>query len=332
MVIPVLAITAASLDVRSNEADELLDGLECSAKPRSRRWAYGGVDLGEGVCEGCPISPGCRKGGSTPNAWTSRCISSRSPTRTRRRKTKLETESSIACRAGTSSAAFPHQKAGRWGRCAAAGPALLAGGAAATAALIAWAGYPASMVGGGGGGGGGAVWSGGGAGTGEGGEPTARPAGVCDRAVGSVAGVPPGGNSILSQVADVISAGNAGSLPDQTGCRLLCGRRVCLLPLLHRSNGLGLVASSPEALLSALFGEPVARADLIPGGPGLAGGLDLGGLQLLCRFSQLPGSCESANRPIGDVESAERRGDPPDGILGRHHHSVFDNRSGSMIC
>ena len=42
-----------------------------------------------------------RSGGRTPNAWTSRCTSSRSPTRTRRRKTELGTESSIACRAGT---------------------------------------------------------------------------------------------------------------------------------------------------------------------------------------------------------------------------------------
>lgn len=103
-------------------------------------------------------------------------------------------------------------------------------------------------------------------------------------------------------------------------------------PFLRRSNGLGLVASSPEALLGALFGESVARADLIPGGPGLAGGLNLGGLQLLCRFSKLPGSPESADRSVGDVESAERRGDPPDGILGGHHHSVFDNRPRSMIC
>ena len=104
-----------------------------------------------------------------------------------------------------------------------------------------------------------------------------------------------------------------------------------LSSLWRRSNGLGLVASSSEALLGALFGESVARADLIPGGTGLAGGLNLGGLQLLGRFSQAPGSFESANRSVGDVESAERRSDPPDGTLGGHHHSVFDNRCRSMI-
>ena len=108
-------------------------------------------------------------------------------------------------------------------------------------------------------------------------------------------------------------------------------RSLPLLPFRRRSNGLGLVASSSEALLGALFGESVARADLIPGGTGLAGGLNLGGLQLLGRFSQVPRSFESANRSVGDVESAERRGDPPDGTLGGHHHSVFDNRYRSMI-
>ncbi len=105
-----------------------------------------------------------------------------------------------------------------------------------------------------------------------------------------------------------------------------------LLPFWRRSNGLGLVASSSEALLRALFGESVARADDIPGGTGLAGGLNLGGLQLLGRFSQVPGSFESADRSVGGVESVERRGDPPDGTLGGHHHSVFDNRYRSMIC
>ena len=104
-----------------------------------------------------------------------------------------------------------------------------------------------------------------------------------------------------------------------------------LLPIWRRSNGLGLGAGSSKALLGALFGESVARADLIPGGTGLAGGLYLGGLQLLCRFSQLPGNFEPANRPVGDVESAERRSDPPDGILGGHRHRVFDNRYRSMI-
>ena len=88
-----------------------------------------------------------------------------------------------------------------------------------------------------------------------------------------------------------------------------------LLAFWRRSSGLGLIAGSPEALLGALFGESVARADLIPGGAGLAGGLNLGGLQLLCRFSQLPGSCESADWSVGDVEGAERRSDPPTGLL-----------------
>jgi len=94
------------------------------------------------------------------------------------------------------------------------------------------------------------------------------------------------------------------------------------------TSDLGLVASSPEALLGALFRESVARADLIPGGAGLAGGLNLGGFQLLCRFSQLPGSFESADRSVGDVESGERRGDPLDGTLGGHRHSVSTTRTG----
>ena len=66
--------------------------------------------------------------------------------------------------------------------------------------------------------------------------------------------------------------------------------------------------SSPEALLGALFGESVARADLTPRRTGLAGGLNLGGLQVLGRFSQAPGGVKPANRAVGDVESAERRG------------------------
>jgi hypothetical protein len=82
------------------------------------------------------------------------------------------------------------------------------------------------------------------------------------------------------------------------------------------------VARGPEALLGALLGQPVARADLIPGGPSLASGLNLGGLQVLCRFSQPPGSVEPAHRPVGDLQSAERRGDPPEETLGGHCHSV----------
>ena len=90
----------------------------------------------------------------------------------------------------------------------------------------------------------------------------------------------------------------------------------------RRRIGLRLGARRPEALLGALLGQSVARADLIPGGTGLAGGLNLVGLQLLGRFSQPPGSVEPAHRSVGDVQRAERRGDPPDGILGGHHHSV----------
>jgi hypothetical protein len=81
-------------------------------------------------------------------------------------------------------------------------------------------------------------------------------------------------------------------------------------------------------LLGALFGQSVARADLVPRGAGLAGGLNLGGLQLLCRFSQPPGSVEPAHRSVGDVESAERRGDPPQETLWGHCHSVSTTDAG----
>jgi hypothetical protein len=94
---------------------------------------------------------------------------------------------------------------------------------------------------------------------------------------------------------------------------------------------LGLVAGGPEALLGALLGEPVARADLVPRGAGLAGGLDLAGLEFLGRFSQAPGSVKPAHRPVGDVEGAERGKDPLDGTLGGHQHSLVDNRCRSMI-
>ena len=127
MVIPALAITAASLDVRSDEADELLDGLELlgnaeiaplkGAEQAARLAAViaaTGLTLGMHTWPLSPTRPSARSspwmprsGGSTPNAWTSRCTSSRSPTRTRRRKTELGTESSIACRAGTSSSPQP---------------------------------------------------------------------------------------------------------------------------------------------------------------------------------------------------------------------------------
>ena len=84
-------------------------------------------------------------------------------------------------------------------------------------------------------------------------------------------------------------------------------------------------------MLGALLGESVARADLVPRGSGLAGGLNLGGLQLLCRFSQEPGGFESANGSVGDVESAERSMDPFDRVLGGHQLSLFDNWYWSMI-
>jgi len=99
----------------------------------------------------------------------------------------------------------------------------------------------------------------------------------------------------------------------------------------HRGSGFGLVAGGPEALLRTLLGKPVARADLDPRGSGLAGGLNLGGLQFLCRFSQAPGGFEPADRPVGGVESAERSQDPLGETLGGHRHSVFDTRYRSMI-
>ena len=109
------------------------------------------------------------------------------------------------------------------------------------------------------------------------------------------------------------------------------GRRLGLLGSRLRGNGLGLVAGSPEALLGTLLGESVARADLNPRGSGLAGGLNLGGLQFVCRFSQAPGGFEPADRPVGGVESAERSQDPLGRTLGGHAHSVFDTRYRSMI-
>jgi hypothetical protein len=103
---------------------------------------------------------------------------------------------------------------------------------------------------------------------------------------------------------------------------------VTLHPFGRRRNGLGLAACGPEALLGALFGQSVARADLTPGGTGLAGGLNLGRLQILCRFSQPPGSVEPAHRPVGDVQGAERRGDPPQETLRGHDHSVSTTDAG----
>jgi ATP-binding cassette, subfamily B, bacterial len=95
--------------------------------------------------------------------------------------------------------------------------------------------------------------------------------------------------------------------------------------------GCGLLVGSPEALLGTLLGKPVARADLDPRGPGLAGGLNLGGLQFLCRFSQAPGRFEPAHRLVGGVESAQRGKDPLDRTLGGHGTSLFDIWCRSMI-
>ena len=125
-------------------------------------------------------------------------------------------------------------------------------------------------------------------------------------------------------------AGSASQDVGGWGTRGL-SRRFGLLAPWHRGSGFGLVAGGPEALLRTLLGKPVACADLNPRGSGLAGSLNLGGLQFLCRFSQVPGGFESAHRPVGDVESAERSGDPLNRTLGGHQVSVVDNRSRSMI-
>jgi len=75
-------------------------------------------------------------------------------------------------------------------------------------------------------------------------------------------------------------------------------------------------------LLGSLFGESVARADLVPSGAGLAGGVNLGDLQVLCDFSETPGGFESAKGSVGGVECIDRRGDPLDKALGGHDESV----------
>ena len=100
-------------------------------------------------------------------------------------------------------------------------------------------------------------------------------------------------------------------------CRLVVRYRVLIAGQVQ-GGGLLPVAGSPEALLGALLGEPVARADLDPGDPGLAGGLNLGALKFLGRFPQPPGGLEPADRPVGGVESAERGEDPLDRTLGSH--------------
>ena len=96
-------------------------------------------------------------------------------------------------------------------------------------------------------------------------------------------------------------------------------------------GGLDRGAGGPEALLGSLLGEPVARADVVPGGSGFTGGIDLGGLEFLRRFSQPPGGVEPGQRPVGGVESTERGQDPLDGIPGGHTDSVVDSRQESMI-
>jgi hypothetical protein len=81
-------------------------------------------------------------------------------------------------------------------------------------------------------------------------------------------------------------------------------------------------------LLSTLFREPVAGADLNPGGTGLAGGVDLGGLQFLSRLSKTPGGVESAYWAVGAIEFLERSDDPLDRTFGGHDDSVSTKPSG----
>lgn len=85
---------------------------------------------------------------------------------------------------------------------------------------------------------------------------------------------------------------------------------------------------SPEALLGTLFSKSVTRADLFPGGTGLAGGLDLSGLQFLCGFAKAPCGVQPGHLPVSGIEVTERRSDPPDGPLGGHHHSVATSTAG----
>ena len=116
---------------------------------------------------------------------------------------------------------------------------------------------------------------------------------------------------------------NAGCHADSSRASLaLAGYRGGMLPFWHRDNGLGLVTGSPETLLGTLFRKSVARTDLVPGGTSFAGGHNLSGFQFFCRFPQTAGSFEPGHRPVGDVQSAERRRDPPDEALGGHAQSV----------
>jgi hypothetical protein len=136
----------------------------------------------------------------------------------------------------------------------------------------------------------------------------------------------------ISAVVDLAASDEAGSAVLRiTDVGQLLGHRLSFRAFRGRGSSLGVVAGTSEALLGTLLGEPVGRANLNPRGSGLAGGLNLGGLQLLCRFSQAPGGLEPADGPVGGVEGAERSKDPLDRALGGHGHSVFDSWPRSMI-
>ena len=106
----------------------------------------------------------------------------------------------------------------------------------------------------------------------------------------------------LTIVADVTREAGNNALSDQAAGSAFLPPAAAFPPLrcrrhrgatAARGSGLGLLADGPETLLGALLGQPVARADLEPGGPGLAGGLDLGGLQFLGRLAQAAGGVEA---------------------------------------
>jgi hypothetical protein len=103
------------------------------------------------------------------------------------------------------------------------------------------------------------------------------------------------------------------------------GLRTGLLSFRFPHHGLDIVGRGAKPLLGALFGEPIAGADLNPSRTGMAGSLDLGGLQFISGLSQAPGSIEPADWAVGVVERIQRRRDSLNGVLGGHDHSLFDN-------
>ena len=127
MVIPVLAITAASLDVRSDEADELLDGLELlgSAEIAALKGAEQAARLAAVIARtgldpwdahvaavaDAAICPILALDGAKWRQYAERLdeplhiIEIADPDQAP--EEELGTESSIACRAGTSSSAQP---------------------------------------------------------------------------------------------------------------------------------------------------------------------------------------------------------------------------------